>query len=844
MKRGGIYMNHYFSSDKYLPECLPKHCIPRENLMTLINNSVGNGLVFLSAPAGYGKTTATNLWIKQMNFFNVWITLDAYDNSQTAFYRSFYSALQAIENKNLHSKNRAASIDFSNSPIDQTLKLIRGLTTKDFSIIVLDNFHVITNQAVRESFYTLQSSLPRNILVIILTRESVHSLEMERLCNRKCIVISEQNLAFSLEETTTFIQQFSFLLTAETITEIHEKTEGYGTVLKTLLLRDFSPTKPFSEEKLIEYFEKQILNQLSPAQQNFMLKTAVLDDLHPAICDALTEQMNSKDYLEELHRGNPFIKKIGKQIYQYHPIFKKFLYEMAEQKLDLHQLNLKASIYYLSYDENFKGIQHAIKANSENNILQSLLEFKRHYLHSLEKYWHFVQFLNANQLPESFLQKYPFLYIFCISYYYAIGNYSNLTHYADKLTHALPLIQKNFPSHIPFYFQGLMLDPRKSIDELLKAFSSLELAEQPTTTERQVALHPMEGQSPFFHRSIRNCVELCDPSMIKKIETIFQGRKNSDGLWILEGIRCGLHCELNEQAQALACADHLKKNFSSIKKPAVRFAVMIQTASAYFINNKPKNCNLILTQAKRYIEATGADHLYPNWIAYHTKLELWKGHKNAAIYWLQSEFSPDTSQLYLHKILYYFTTIRSYIVLEQYEDAIQLATLLHKLMEEFNRPLDSAEAMVLRAIAENLQGNTLHAQQLLIQVLQDLEADRFITIVAIEGAAVLPILKSIPLESISEKLDSTYFKAVLKAAANFAAYRPGLHSQKSRIKLSPRQQTILFLLSKGYSYKEMMAETNLTMHTIKAHVSALYQKLDVHDSASALVKARRIGLLP
>jgi len=60
--------------------------------------------------------------------------------------------------------------------------------------------------------------------------------------------------------------------------------------------------------------------------------------------------------------------------------------------------------------------------------------------------------------------------------------------------------------------------------------------------------------------------------------------------------------------------------------------------------------------------------------------------------------------------------------------------------------------------------------------------------------------------------------------------------------LTPREQEILSLLVKGYTYKRIAAELNLSYATVNRHVSNVYLKLRVHSVNEAVALAVRKGL--
>lgn len=54
--------------------------------------------------------------------------------------------------------------------------------------------------------------------------------------------------------------------------------------------------------------------------------------------------------------------------------------------------------------------------------------------------------------------------------------------------------------------------------------------------------------------------------------------------------------------------------------------------------------------------------------------------------------------------------------------------------------------------------------------------------------------------------------------------------------LTPKEYEVLVLMSKGYLYKEIAAELNNTVNTIKQHIRHIYEKLHVQNKVEAINK--------
>ena len=62
--------------------------------------------------------------------------------------------------------------------------------------------------------------------------------------------------------------------------------------------------------------------------------------------------------------------------------------------------------------------------------------------------------------------------------------------------------------------------------------------------------------------------------------------------------------------------------------------------------------------------------------------------------------------------------------------------------------------------------------------------------------------------------------------------------------LSPREQEVLNLISRGFAYAEIAQLQGVSVHTVRTHIKSLYGKLAVHSRSEAVFEASKLGLLP
>ncbi|HMO34042.1 MAG TPA: response regulator transcription factor [Lacibacter sp.] len=69
--------------------------------------------------------------------------------------------------------------------------------------------------------------------------------------------------------------------------------------------------------------------------------------------------------------------------------------------------------------------------------------------------------------------------------------------------------------------------------------------------------------------------------------------------------------------------------------------------------------------------------------------------------------------------------------------------------------------------------------------------------------------------------------------------RPARSKQEEETLLSAREQELLQLLIKGYSYKMIADELHIALETVRSHIKKIYRKLQVNSATEAIYKVSR-----
>jgi LuxR family maltose regulon positive regulatory protein len=387
----------------YMPPSRPE-LVPRPRLIEQLNQGVQRRLTLISAPAGFGKTTLVSAWIKETGIPAAWLSLDAEDNDPARFLAYLVAALQSVEDglgagltDSLLSAAPPTREEVLTTLINQVDALTRGL------LLVFDDYHLITAEAVHEGVAFLLEHLPPQVRLVIATRADP-PLPIARLRGRGQLTeLRQTDLRFSPEEAAAFLKQVTTLdLTTEDVAALTARTEGWisGLQMAALALQSAVSTEAQdspqisslvqaftgSDRHVLDYLVEEVLQRQPEHIQTFLLQTSILNRLTGRLCDAILDepeqraepvskeatdpllymQSPSQRVLHQLEAANLFIIPLDneRRWYRYHRLFADLLHKRLQQfqpeRIPI--LHERASAWFEENDLPSEAIRHALSA--------------------------------------------------------------------------------------------------------------------------------------------------------------------------------------------------------------------------------------------------------------------------------------------------------------------------------------------------------------------------------------------------------------------------------------------------------------------------------------------------
>jgi LuxR family maltose regulon positive regulatory protein len=426
--------------------------------------NAGKALTLVSAPAGYGKSTLLTEWVSAYKGRVAWLSLDERDNTPLRFWTYLVTALQTVSKPFgqgvLETLEAAQDFD-SNRFLTDFVNEVSAFGNS--AILVLDDFHVISNSDIHAGMNFLLEHFPPSLHLVIATRTDP-PLPLSRLRARGQLTeIRIADLRFDIQETSAFLNDLMKLeLTESEVRALETRTEGWiaGLQLAALSMQGRQDTQAFirnftgSQHFVLEYLVEEVLQRQPESLQNFLLETSILPRLSAPLCDAVTGSTGSADVLADLRRRNLFLIPLDSEHYwfRYHHLFAGFLKSHLERtrRHTLPALHRRAAQWFQANDYPEDALRHAFAIPDYPYASRLVVDNWRRIYHQ-GRLNTAVEWLDS--LPPDFIRQSPPLGVAYCWTLFVRGDYDRIETYLDEITQTFEQMAAagNLPKDHPEY---------------------------------------------------------------------------------------------------------------------------------------------------------------------------------------------------------------------------------------------------------------------------------------------------------------------------------------------------------------------------------------------------------
>ncbi len=859
----------------YLPPPRP-NIVPRPRLLEKLNEGLHRKLTLISAPAGFGKTTLVTSWIAAGQQPAAWLSLDEGDGEPARFLAYLVAALQQI----------APGIGQSvlpglQSPQPPPTESVLTTLLNDIAvwpdpfILVLDDYHVVDAQPVDQAVAFLLAHQPPHMHLVITTREDPN-LPLPRLRVRGQLTeLRANDLRFTRDEAASFLQQVMGLeLSEANIAALEARTEGWiaGLQMAALSLQGQQEIGQFiqsftgSHRFVLDYLIEEVLLQQPARIQEFLLQTAVLNQLTGPLCDAVTGQSNGQEILEALERANLFLVPLDneRRWYRYHHLFIELLRQRLPQSReadDIANLHRRASQWYEANGLYLEAFHHATAANDVDRAVR-LIEGEGLPLYFRGEVAPVQQWLDA--LPEAEFKARPSLWVTYASVLTLTGRlHDNIEEILQAAEAALPdpaLDDKTADLHGQIAAIRAMLGIVKNevaniVTQSQRALALLHPDNAPMRTTTAWTLgyaYQVQGKRAAAKAAYAETIaesqksgnimtEIAATTCVGQIQeadnqahqaaATFQRilRLMGDPPWPAACEACVGLGRIHYQWNALAAAEQygqqglaLARQLENVDTPA---ACGVLLARVMLAQGDAAGALAILDETEQFVRQKQFNHWLGEITAVRIQTLLHQGNLAATAQLAESHDLP-LSQARIH-------------LAQGDPDAAMTKLTPERQQAEANEWLDKQlQVRLLEALAHQAAGDSKRAMQAIGAALALAAPGGLLRPFVDEGAPMTGLLR----EAVKAGVTPAFAQQVLAAFGETAVVPPP-SAQPLPDPLSERELEVLRLLPTALTGPEIASELMISLNTLRTHTKNIYSKLGVNSRRTAVHRAKELNIL-
>lgn len=371
---------------KVTPPAVPVGVLPRAELAARLTAAAAGPVTLVSAGAGAGKTLTAASWaVSGASVCPVgWLSLDRSDDDLRPFWSHLIAAIIASGAVPVDGSLRdmIPAAEFGPAEVRQVMVGLAELAAP--VVLVLDDFHEITDVAVLATFGQLVDHLPPQLRLVLLSRADP-MLRLHRLrVAGQLTEIRTEDLAFTAAETVALFSQSGIDLDADQVSLLVDRTEGWPAGLR-LAAMSLDPDDvrggierfSGSVRSVAEYLVGEVTARLPVDERDFLLAASVVDRVSGALADHLTGRTDGHLVLERFANTNAFVVAVGdrSEWFRFHPLLRELLrHRLTLDRPQLApELHRRAAVWMSGHGAPIEAINHWIRAGDQQQAGRILL---------------------------------------------------------------------------------------------------------------------------------------------------------------------------------------------------------------------------------------------------------------------------------------------------------------------------------------------------------------------------------------------------------------------------------------------------------------------------------------
>ncbi|GFZ94718.1 hypothetical protein GCM10008018_46350 [Paenibacillus marchantiophytorum] len=835
------------STKLHIPQTRRDDLVERTAITELLNKGLKSKLTSVTAPGGYGKTTALGQWLQQSAIPAVWISLGPQENDLIEFWSY---TIAAVNSKNpkfaervtpyLPSLKSGAFESFISAMICELESF------SDELVMVWDDYHTIDLAPIHASVAYFLGFLPAHIHLYVTSRAEMPFPTARLQTTGQMVKITIQELRFQLAEGIRYFQDCMGLsLSGDKIAALVDRTEGWisGLYLAAISLQrsgnysDFIRAFSGEHRSISDYLFQEVFS-LQPSEiQSFLLETSIVDRINSSLCEAVTGQANCQELLEMLEQHNLFIVSLDDQRkwYRYHHLFSEFLRRLFRQRYagQSKELHVKAA-HWLEAHGFLEEAVEQLFVDGHHHEASNLIEKHLQNLHT--KRGVLYRWLRA--LPEACFTGKPgiqFLYVKVMVETNELElAQARLRLMEDKLSDPE---WKPYAGTVHFLSAAVSFYRR----DFGRANEYFEIFDRHTPGGSYIQMIEANSYSMYFDTLLSFFHDLHDAErFFYKWIKVWEERDNYPYVGFFYNTYSLLLYEWNRLEEAEVYAERVLRSTCMQPYALILLSATINAARICQAKGDSAKAFELLEGVKPKIDSVDKRMFMRRIEAEKANLSLANGSFDEG--WLQTCGIKHTDTIPPGPIKEYLILASALMEQGEVDEALQLLEQLYRLADKADRTWDKVKVTILQSMAFYQKDDMTNAIMKLGAALQLAGPGNYIRSFVNERAKMAELLR----EYIRQKqMGANRKSASLRYARELLLLMSDTRNEtgNSGALITKQELKILRMIDMGLSNKQIAEQLQITAETVKSHLKSMYRKLHVNSREQALEQGKELKWL-
>ncbi|MGX6447655.1 AAA family ATPase, partial [Patulibacter sp. S7RM1-6] len=400
------------------PPRLRRETIARPRLDRLLDAGRRHRLTVVTAPAGYGKSTALASWAATVDGPRAWVTLDGADNDPVRLLAAVADALDGAVPGAADDVQRLlrGGSDPVATVVPRLAAALAEAPPERRPVLVLDDVHELVDPDALAALEALVDGLPDGVRFALGSRTALPLGLGRRRVAGELLEVGREELRFADAETARFLNgSLDLGLDGPTLAAIERRTEGWPAAVSLvgLALQARPEAVEFvtagslgTSAHVAEYLTQEILVRVPPRMRDFLVRSAVLRRMSPELCaHVLQDPEAARDYAEA-RRSNLLIATVDErgEWARPHALFRELLLAAlatrgadGDPRYDAAALHRRAAEWFERARLPEDAIEHAIDAG--DGVLASRIVAGQWWDESVRLYRHRTVLRMIERIP-------------------------------------------------------------------------------------------------------------------------------------------------------------------------------------------------------------------------------------------------------------------------------------------------------------------------------------------------------------------------------------------------------------------------------------------------------------